>query len=136
MLKQFIEKLSNDLGFEQALDANADGSYALRFEPDIKVILKENSREDILLYELAELPTHNVEAFLLTTMNANLFGKETGMAGLGLNSSGKKVVLSTFLLEEKDYPAFHDGLEEFINYAAAWRQEVVGFGVQQKNVEG
>jgi len=135
MLKQFIEQLTLDLGLEQALDANEDGSYSLHFEPDIDVTLREHS-DSIILFntKLGLLPSHNVEEYLLKTMTANLFGRETGGAILGLDNEGKRVVLLDFLLEEQNYNVFHERLEDFVNYAEAWRQETIDFSEQQ-NVE-
>ena len=135
MLKQFIEQLSTDMGFEQALDANEDGSYSLRLEPDIDVTLRESSDSDIQFYtNIAELPELNREDFLLKVMRANLFGRETGGAALGLDTEGKRVVLLDFLPDEQNYRMFHERLEDFVNYAEAWRQETIEF-IEQQEVE-
>jgi hypothetical protein len=132
MLKQFIEQLSIDMGFEQALDANEDGSYSLRLEPDIDVNLREGTDQAIMFHsKLAELPVHNTEDFLVKVMIANLFGRETGGAALGLDNEGKKVVLMDFLLNEENYRHFHDRLEDFVNYVEAWRQETLEFSEKQ-----
>lgn len=132
MLKHFIEKLITDLGFEQDLDANEDGSYSLLLEPDIDITLKETSEAFIKFQtQVAELPTSNTEGYLTKLMVANLFGRETGGAALGVDSEGKKVVLVDFLVEEQDYRIFHDRLEDFVNYAEAWRQETIEFIEQE-----
>ena len=56
-LKQYIEQLSTEMGLEQALEAKEDGSYSLRLEPNIDVILRENSMMGIELQTtLADLP--------------------------------------------------------------------------------
>ncbi|HEY4831804.1 MAG TPA: type III secretion system chaperone, partial [Waddliaceae bacterium] len=84
MLKQFIEQLSTDMGFEQALEANEDGSYSLRLESDIDITLRESTDSIIQFYtKIAELPARNTDEFLLKAMSANLFGRETGGAALG-----------------------------------------------------
>jgi Tir chaperone protein (CesT) family len=136
MLKQFIEQLSSDMGFEQALDANEDGSYSLRLEPAIDIHLQESSDATIMLQtKVAKLPSRKTEEFLLKAMIANLFGRETGGAALGLDKEGKEILLLDFLLEEKNYRVFHERLEDFVNYADAWRQETIGFSEQQDEVE-
>lgn len=136
MLKQFIEQLTLDLGLEQALDANDDGSYSLRFEPDIDVTLKENLNSIILFNtELCSLPSHNTEEYLLKVMSANLLGRETGGAILGLDNEGARVVLLDFLFEIQNYNIFHERLEDFVNYAEAWRQETIDFSEQQNAEE-
>ena len=127
-LKQFIGQLSTDLRFEQALDANEDGSYSVRLEPDIDVTLRENLDSTILLYvKLAELPTERTEEYLHKAMVANLFGREIGGAVLGLDNEGKRVVLLDFLSEGMTYRLFHERLEDFVNYADAWRQQTIEF---------
>jgi len=132
MLKQFIEQLSIDMGFEQALEANEDGSYSLRLEPDINVILKEGENQSVLLYaKVAELPTHNTEEFLVKLMTANLLGRETGGAALGLDNEGKRVVLLDFLVEENNYRRFYERLEDFVNYVEAWSHETIEFSEKQ-----
>jgi hypothetical protein len=135
-LKQFIEKLSIDLGFEQALEANEDGSYSLRLEPEIDVTIKEHGEQNILFYtKVADMPQMHAEDFLLKTLAANLFGRETGGAMLGLDREGKKVVMLDLLIEEQNYHTFHDRLEDFVNYVDAWRQETVEFSEQHNEAE-
>jgi hypothetical protein len=131
MLKQFIEQLSIDMGYEQALAANEDGSYSLRLEPDIDLTVKEDAASVIMFYtKIAELPSKNTEEFLLRAMSSNLFGRETGEAALGLDNECKRVVLMDFLIEEQSYRIFHERLEDFVNYADAWRQETIEFAAQ------
>ncbi len=60
-------------------------------------------------------------------MTANLFGRETGGGILGLDREGKKVTLLTFLSEGLSYRDFRDNLEDFLNYADAWKAETTEF---------
>lgn len=127
-LKQYIEQLSTDMGFEQALEAKEDGSYSLRLEPNIDVILSETSTMAIQFQTtLADLPKTSTEDFLLRAMTANLFGRETGGAAVGLDAEGQKVILVDFLSEHATYPVFYARIEEFVNYAEAWALETVNF---------
>lgn len=136
MLKQFIDQLSTNMGFQQPLEANEDGSYSLRLDPDLDITLKESGDNAILFHtQLAELPARNREDFLLKTMVANLLGRETGGAALGLDREGKKLVLVDFLSDHQDYRAFHERLEEFANYAEVWREETREFVEQQQDAE-
>lgn len=126
MLKQFVEQLSIDFGYQQPLAANDDGSYSLSLEPDLDISLREISDSCIAFYApVASFPSSNSEEFLLRLMSANLFGRETGGSCLGLDSDGKKVVLLNFLSGASNYRIFHDCLEDFVNYADVWRQEIV-----------
>lgn len=133
MLKQFIEQLSTDMGFEQALEANDDGSYSLLLEPDIDITLRENPNQGIVFYtRVVDIPSKKTEAFLLKAMRANLLGRETGGGTLGLDEEGKKVVLIDFLSEDLTYREFHDKLEDFVNYTEAWRSETAEFIEKQE----
>jgi|GEM_PF-1609380 Tir chaperone protein (CesT) family len=127
-LKQFVEQLTNDLSLEQALEAKEDGSYSLRLEPDLDVVLRENNEKNIQIQAiLADLPQVQTEEFMLRMVTANLLGRETGGSALGLDAEGKKVILIDFLSEHEPYRAFYEKLEEFLNYAEAWRRETVEF---------
>ncbi len=127
-LQQFIDQLSTDMGYEQPLESNDDGSYSLRLEPDLDINVKENADDSITMSSsLAQLPSHNSEEFLLKAMIANLLGRETGRAALGIDPEGKQVVLVDFIIDVQGYRAFRERLEEFANYAEAWRQETKEF---------
>ncbi len=127
-LKQYIEQLSIELGFEQVIEAKEDGSYSLRLEPQLDIVLRENEESIIKLQAvLADLPKQHTDDYLLKIMTANLFGRETGEAALGLDVDGKKVILVHFLLEHESYRTFYERLEEFVNYAEAWRRETAEF---------
>lgn len=129
--KQFIQQLSTDMGFEQVLEANQDGSYSFRCEPNIDVTMRENAEAAIQFHTLvADLPAQREEEFLLHAMIANLFGRETGGAVLGVDQEGKKVVLVDSLPSSETYRAFYDRLEDFVNYADAWRLETTTFNTE------
>jgi hypothetical protein len=134
MFKKFIEQLKRDMGSEQILEAKEDGSCCLFLEPEIEITLRENPDETVTFYsKVAPLPLQNTEEYLQTAMVANLFGRETGGATLGLDQEGKWVVLLEFCAEQ-NYRAFHEHLEDFANYADAWRAQTRKF-VEKQGVE-
>lgn len=135
--KQFIHQLSTDMGFEQVLEANQDGSYSFRIEPNIDVTMRENAEAFILFHTLvADLPAQKEEEFLLNAMIANLFGRETGGAVLGVDQEGKKVVLVDSLPSNETYRTFYNRLEDFVNYADAWRLETTAFNTEHEPRNG
>lgn len=128
MLSQYMERLSVDLGNEQSLAPNEDGSYSLHLEPDLHIFLRENLESGItMITTVSLLPDQNKETFLLKTMSANLLGRETGGSALGLDKEGKKVILLNILSGQAAYKDFHDTLEDFVNYAESWREEIKEF---------
>ncbi len=129
MLKQFVDQLRADMG--GSFEVNDDDSYSLHVEPDLHISLRENKEAGISLFTaLAPIPEERVEEFLIKTMIANLFGRETGGGILGLDKEGKKVTFLTFLPPELSYTEFHDQLEDFVNYADAWKNETTVFKEQ------
>lgn len=124
MLKALIDQLASDLKLDP-LKAADDGSYVLYFEPNISVSFRENpERGYTLSAQLSELSGSQIEETLLTLLNANLFGRETGGAMLGLDKLGKMIILKDFLPEEIDYKSFHDKVEVFVNYADSWKEDI------------
>lgn len=132
MLSQFMQLLCVDLGIEQSLAPNEEGSYSLHLEPNLHISLRENPDSGITLFTtIAALPEQNRENFLLKAMSANLLGRETGGSALGLDKEEKKITFLCFLSGQASYKDFHDALEDFVNYAESWRQETVEFIEQQ-----
>ena len=129
MLSRFLEQLSKDLSLEQPLAPNAEGFYSLLLASDLQISFVEKEDSSITLCaSLAPLPEKNSEEFLLRAMSANLLGRETGRGVLGLDQEGKQILLVRALSGQESYREFHECVEEFANYADAWRQEVVEFG--------
>lgn len=127
VLKQYLDQLCGDMGMTESLAEGENGVYTLHLEPDLDISLSENPESGISLYTvLCEMPEEDREDFLLKAMTANLFGRETGGSVLGLNREGKKLTFSTFLPEALSYRDFHDTLEDFVNYADAWKSETEG----------
>lgn len=132
MLKKFVEQLSADMGYEQSLAPNEDGSYSLLLEPNLDISLRESQDSGITLRTVViQLPKEKTETFLLKTMSANLFGRETGGSTLGMDQEEKNLILLNFLPQQLTYREFHDYLEDFVNYAESWHQETIEFAKQE-----
>jgi hypothetical protein len=126
MLKQLIDQLTKDLQLEEGLRPDEQETYHLEFEPDLQISLRENPESGITLFtKLAPIPNEKVEDFFLKLMKANLFGKETGGGILGIDKDGKNVNFRYFFPAEGNYKEFHEALEDFVNYAESWRDEIL-----------
>lgn len=124
MLKPLIQQLLSSLGIEK-ISENADGSYLIQFEPETKVVFRENPEKGITLCaNLGSLSKKHTEKVMLALLSANLFGRETGNAMLGLDKEAKDVLLIEFLPEAIDFKNFHDAVELFVNYADCWKQDL------------
>lgn len=128
MLKQLIEQLLPSLGRSTLNLPDENGSYLLKFDPNLEISLRENVNSGItLLTKIAPLPQKGTEEFLQRLMEANLLGKETGRGVLGLDKEGKEITFTLFLPPTLSYKEFHDHLEDFTNYAEAWADETIRY---------
>lgn len=132
MLKEFLLQLSKDLNVEPFVP-NDDGSYLLSFDSNVQISLRENANSGITLHtKIGAAPLKDQEEFYLKLMKANLLGKETGEAFLGLDKESKEVTMTAFFAEGLKNREFHDGIEEFVNYAESWQKEVLEFAEQKR----
>lgn len=128
MLKQHLDKLSKTLNQESLREMDEEGFFSGNFEGAGEIYMKENSDSGITFFAtLSPLPQNNAETIALRLMEANLLGKETGGALLGLDKDGKNITLTSFLFDSTNYKEFHDALEDFANFADCWRDEVLQF---------
>lgn len=138
MLKQFMDQLSSELQIADLLAPNEDQSYAFLLDPDLQISIKENVQFGTLSMsaKLAQFPQHLQEQFLLKTMQSNLFGQETGGGVLGLDQDGRMLIFTHIILSPLEYKEFRNALEDFANYAEAWREETLLFTANAVNEPG
>ena len=128
MIERLLERLVKELGIVWPLVPTEEGAYVLEFEPDLSVSVSPYLDQSIRLFcKLAPLPEINAEEFLHRCMVGNLLGRETGGAALGIDDEEKNLCLSYSLPPEISYKEFRDAFEDFLNYADAWRREVLVF---------
>ncbi|MCP5469550.1 MAG: type III secretion system chaperone [Chlamydiales bacterium] len=128
MIERHVDQLRKELGYDEPLTRQDDGSFFLEFEPGLNISVKANMDGSGMLFcLLAPLPKENREEFLKACMVGNLFGRETGGAALGVDASQTHLCLSLYLPEGIPYREFHDCFEDFLNYSDAWRREALVF---------
>lgn len=128
MFFRSLQLLSRHLKLEKPLQSNEEQEVTLFLEPELEIILKKSSDGLWLHAKLAPLPEKNREEFISHVMSCNLFGAETGGAILGCDRQGKMLLLLRFILDGMDDDEFLLQVEEFANYADAWRAECLEFG--------
>ncbi len=128
MLERYIEQLGKDLKMTEGLAPTDKGTYSLKFEPDLHLSLQENNEKVIRMHAiLAPLPEEQQDSYLELVMEANLLGRETGGSHLGLDQEGKQITLSRFVMPDASYHDFYNALEDFINYADAWKVDTLEY---------
>jgi hypothetical protein len=98
-----------------------------RFElklPERPVQLREREGRVELSANLGAVPTPVKEDFLRHLMRGNLLGQGTGGAALGTDAAGKELKLVQRLSGVNGYGEFVQRVEEFVNYADYWAQEL------------
>jgi hypothetical protein len=124
MLKDFIRQLSKDIGAESPLEASAPGVYEYLIADDLAIIITEVQPDGFMLSSvLGPFPKGQEDAFLLSMMEGNLFGKETIGATLGLDREGKLLTLSRIIERRVDYREFKETLEDFFHIVNFWRDQ-------------
>lgn len=124
MLEKHIKELGQELKMEEFIQSPEPGSYELSFDGEVSLTISSASRGDYLFKGLiGSCPRQNVESFLVKTLEANLFGRGTRGAVIGLNSEGNLLTLSLEVDYNSSYQEFKDKLEDFVSMIVFWRQE-------------
>lgn len=124
-----INQLLNRLGQEIGLsDLALDEMHlcTLRFDnKDIVVVEVPPHAKQVYLYSmLFTIPKNDKADFYERLLEANLFGKETGMASFSCNPKTGEVFLTrTLTLARLDYEHFALALEELLQCIEYWREQ-------------
>lgn len=125
MLEKLITQLGRDLDMTDSITTTEDHHYILPFDNEIEVEAIELNGSHLLKGMIGACPQQNVEAFLLKTMEANLFGMGTRGAVIGLNEEGKVLTLSMELDYNSSFKDFKEKLEDFVSVLDYWRKEAL-----------
>ena len=122
MLEKLITELAEEMSLEKPFICTEDRCYSLNFDPDIEVTLSEVDKSILCKGTIGTIPQQNTEPFLLSIMEANLFGLGTRGAVIGLDSEAKFLMLSLFFDRNSTYAHFKEKLEDFVSVVDHWRQ--------------
>ena len=127
-LESILEMLVEELKLEALPLKDKNGSFQLKINAETQVSLKELNPGLYFSAKIMEIPKEeNKEALFIYLMKANLLGKGTGKAAIGIDQSEKYLMLSLTLPFEVDYTLFHENLEDLLNYIDYWKEEVPRF---------
>jgi len=123
MLQQFIPKLIKDLELgNMSLASDIPGTYILPLD-DLSIYMTDLPDNGFMLKcNIAPYPKEKEELFVTQAMLANLFGKGTRGAILGLNLEGTHVTLTHIFDVPAEYKDFKNTLEDFINTLDYWKE--------------
>lgn len=100
------------------------GVYVFPLESGNKIAITDLPPGYSFSCVLGECPVQNKEEFLSHVMFANLFGKGTNGAVLGLDENGNLLTLSQTVDYTTNYKAFKEKLEDFASTADFWSEEL------------
>lgn len=125
MLDKLIEQLTQDLQMKDIITKPEKQHYHLPFDQNIEVEAIELDNCYLLKGVIGECPQKFAEAFLLKTMESNLFGLGTRNAVIGMDEQGKLLTLSMELIYNSSYKDFKEKLEDFVSVLSFWRKEAL-----------
>ena len=73
---------------------------------------------------LGELETEKLEEVFSLLLRGNLLSVTAKKPCIGLDETGKKVVLSSSIPTIRSYREFRDAVEDFVNSVAFWKSEL------------
>lgn len=135
MLDDLIYKLLKDIGLEKKPQKMDPLGYQIDFTADLSITLRANDPGYYMQMLLGQAPEQEAEVLFLTLMEANLLGQGTGGGLLGLSLEGNLLVYSKKILQDLNYEAFREKIEEFINYGEFWRMEIKKSSGEKKRSE-
>jgi hypothetical protein len=110
---------------EGLISSSEEKHYHLPFDPNIEIEAVELEKGYLFKSVIGNCPEQNLDAYLLKTMEANLFGIGTRGAVIGLNEDGKVLTLSLEVNYNSSYKDFKECLEDFISVLDFWRNEAL-----------
>lgn len=123
MLESLIDQLGQELQMKDLILSSQEGSYTLPFDENIEIQVTETPDSYLFKGIIGACPSSNKDAFLTKTMEANLFGRGTRGAIIGLTEDGNLLTLSTELGYNSTYKEFKEKLEDFVTILDFWRNE-------------
>ena len=123
MLSEYISKLGKELDIEDLVLRREEGIFSIPFQGEIEVIFSEVVGGILMQSPICPVPVVKSNLFFQRAMEANLFGRGTRGASIGLDTSGENLVLTLQLFSNMPYKQFKERLEDFISVLDFWKGE-------------
>ncbi|KIC71093.1 type III secretion system chaperone [Candidatus Protochlamydia amoebophila] len=125
MLDSFVHQLARELEMEDLIISPEPNYFTIPFADDIQVVVTQFHQSYLLKGNIGACPKNNLDQYFLKLMEANLFGRGTRGAGIGLNKEENLLTLSLELDYNISYKNFRERLEDFISILDFWRKEAL-----------
>ncbi len=125
MLEKFLKDLKTEMELEAPFPKEAPGTWTIPMDEELKVTLTQLDPEGFeLRCDVGPLPGENDAELMDRMLVGNLFGQGTEGAVLGVDEEKKRVILVRSVSRNVDYQEFKDILEDFLNAADIWHDEI------------
>lgn len=124
MIETFVRQLGQELEMNDIITEPDPGHFQLPFEDNMDVEITLSPQGHYYFKStIAPIPQTNVESFFQKAMDANLYGRGTRGAVIGLNDTGEILILSMELDQITMYKDWRDKLQDFVTILNFWRDE-------------
>ncbi len=125
VINDFIKEIGEELKMEEEIHSIEPGHYALDFADNIKVNISTTPMGMLFKALICPVPSSKGSLFLDKAMEANLFGRGTRGAILGLDEEANHITLCLEIPEKIPYKEFKEKLEDFVTVYDYWRSEAL-----------
>ncbi len=125
MLEQHLKRLFEDLELSATPMKGEGDVYTVSLNDALKVEIKELDPGLSFYTVLGTIPDAKKEELFIYLMKANFLGQGTGGGTIALDEEEKFLTLSLVLPYDMNYKTFKEALEDFVNYAEYWKQELL-----------
>ena len=125
MLEQHLTQMARDLEMESAPGKDETGMYTLHINPERTIALKELDPGCLFFARIGPCPDKNQEQMYMYLMRGNFLGQGTGGGVLAIDDNEKFLTLTLTMPYDINYKNFKETLEDFVNFADYWRQELL-----------
>lgn len=123
MLETLMEKMAKEMELPTTFETTVQGIYSIPVDENTNIKIVENPPGFSFECTVCPCPTQGLEEFFSTMLLADLFGRGTRGAVLGLSDDAKSVLLRLDIDYNIEYKEFRDKLEDFLNAVDFWREE-------------
>lgn len=131
MIDKFMKQLAKEMEIADGFETQMPGVFAIPLDEDITIMVTSLPVGFTVSCVFGECPKTKTGEFYTHALRANLLGKGTDGAVLGLDEEGKRLKLTLDVDYSVDYNEFHDMIEDFMNSVDFWAEEAQSYVSEQ-----
>ncbi len=124
MLQDHLKELERELEVTIDQKPNERAIFSLRIDPELEVEFRDLEEGIFLQSQICEVPEKNKEDLFISLSEASLLGIGAMGSIFGLTEDCKYIIVNHLIDYDVSYQQFHDILEDFINIAKIYQDEI------------